>query len=75
LKKALDISSNAIPVHVHLAACYTSLGREDEARAEIAQVMKLSPRLSLAHISKTFPLKDQADLKRIVSDLRKAGLK
>ena len=75
LKKALDVAPNAIPIHLRLAVCYSLLGREDEARAEIAQVRKLSPKLSLAYISKTQPYKNQADLDLIISALRKAGLK
>jgi len=75
LKKALDASPNAISIHLRLAACYSLLGREDEARAEIAQVRKLSPKLSLAYISKTQPYKNQADLDLIINALRKAGMK
>ena len=75
LKKGLDVSPNAIPLHLRLAACYSLLDREDEARAEIAQVRKLNPKLSLAYISKMWAYKKQADSDLLINALRMAGMK
>jgi tetratricopeptide (TPR) repeat protein len=60
--------------HLRLAASYSELGREEEARAEIAEVLKLNPQFSLEGIRQRWPYKDPADLERYVSALRKAGL-
>jgi adenylate cyclase len=73
-KKGAALSPNAIDIHLRLAACYSSLGREDEARTEVAAVLKLNPKLSLGYLSKILPYKNQADLDQFMNDLRKAGL-
>jgi adenylate cyclase len=51
------------------------LGRDDDARAEAAEVLRLSPHYSLATWQQTYPLKDPAMQERWRADLRKAGLK
>ena len=60
--------------HLGLAASYSELGREEEARAEIAEVLKLNPQFSLEGIRQRWPYKDPADLARYVTALRQAGL-
>jgi adenylate cyclase len=46
-KRALTRNSNLLPAHVLLAVIYSELGREEEARAEVAEVLKISPKYSL----------------------------
>ncbi len=75
LEKALSLQPNSISILLRLAACYSSLGREEEARVEVAKVLKLNPKLSLAYLSKTYPYKNRADLDQMINALRKAGLK
>jgi len=75
LKKAVNLSPNAIDIRLRVASCYSSLGREDEARAEVAAILKLNPRLSLGYLAKMYPYKNKADLDRVINSLRKAGLK
>jgi adenylate cyclase len=58
-----------------LAASYSELGREEEARAEIAEVVKMNPQFSLEGMRQRWPYKDPADLERYLAALRKAGLK
>ena len=60
--------------HLRLAASYSELGREEEARAEIAEVLKVNPQFSLAEMQQRWPYKDPADLERYVAALRKVGL-
>jgi len=74
-KKAEAVSPNAIDIRLRLASCYSALGREDEAREEVATILKMNPRLSLGYLAKTLPYKNQADLEKVINDLRKAGLK
>ena len=45
-----------------------------EARAEVAEVLRVSPRASLEDMRPRWPYKDQAVLERILGALRKAGL-
>jgi len=74
-KKAASIAPNATDIRFRLASCYSSLGMEDEARAEVAKIRKLNPKLSLSHFTKTLPYKNKADLEKVINALRKAGLK
>jgi TolB-like protein/cytochrome c-type biogenesis protein CcmH/NrfG len=74
-KKALTRNSNLLAAHLFLATIYSELGREEEARAEAAEVLKISPKYSLEGARQMWPYKDQAVLERHLAALRKAGLK
>jgi len=74
LKKALRVSPDNLPAHTRLAATYSLSGREEEARAEAAEVLKINPKFSLQYFAKTLPYKNKADIERYISALRKAGL-
>jgi len=75
LKRVLDRNSNFMPAHVFLAASYSEIGREEDARAEVTEVERLSPQASLVALRRTLPYKDQSVLERLIDSLRKAGLK
>ena len=74
-KKALDRNPNYLPAHAFLAASYSSLGREAEANAAAEEVLRINPKFSLEHFSKTIPFKNQSDTDHLINALRKAGLK
>ena len=74
-KKALLLSPDMFFVHLSLAATYIEMGREKEARAEAAEALKINPRISLDHVAKLLPYKDQSENDRYIEVLRKAGLK
>jgi adenylate cyclase len=74
-KHTLTWNPNFLPAHARLAATYSELGREEEARAEAATVLQISPNFSLKGVSQRFPYKDPTVLERLVAALRKAGLK
>jgi adenylate cyclase len=61
--------------HVGLTSVYMKLGREREARAHAAEVLKIEPDFSLEWIGKLMPFKDPARLEHHLEALRKAGLK
>jgi adenylate cyclase len=50
------------------------LGREEEARAAAAEILRINPKFSLERYAKVLPFTQPA-AERIVEDLRKAGLK
>ena len=50
-------------------------GREKEARAEAAEVLRINPKFSLDYLAKANPYKDQSKRDEVVNALRKAGLK
>jgi len=60
--------------HVELAASYIYLGRENEARAEAAEVLRIDPEFSVERFLKGHP-RDQSEKDRIAENLRKAALK
>jgi TolB-like protein/Flp pilus assembly protein TadD len=73
-KKALQREANTQFPYIHMAISYMRLGREGEARAAAAEILRINPKFSLERYAKTLPFtKPVAD--RIVEDLRKAGLK
>ena len=51
------------------------MGREEEARAEIEKVRRISPKFSVDVHIKTSALKDRSKIDDIASASRKAGLK
>jgi len=74
-EKAVQRSPNYHFAHLNLAACYLLAGREEEARAEAKEVIRLNPGFSLDKFAKTVPLKNQEELKRFIASLRRSGLK
>ncbi len=61
--------------HMVEAIADVELRRNDDARTEAAEVLRLSPHYSLATWQQAYPLKDAAVQERWRTDLRKAGLK
>jgi len=51
------------------------VGREEEARSEAAEVLRINPQFSLEVLKQTAPIKDPAVAERVFTALRKAGLK
>ncbi len=66
---------NRLDIHLTLAAVCSELGREAEARAEAAEVLRINPKFSLEVHKQRAPIKDSAMLERHLAALRKAGLK
>ncbi|MBL7178006.1 MAG: tetratricopeptide repeat protein [Desulfobacteraceae bacterium] len=62
--------------YVLLAAAYSLAGRMEDARAEIAEVLRINPKSSLEDIAKNgYVNYKEADKERFSNALRKAGLK
>jgi adenylate cyclase len=73
-KKALQQQPNYQFPYIHMTISYIRLGRGEEARAAVAEILKINPKFSLERYAETLPfIKPVAD--RVVEDLRKAGLK
>jgi adenylate cyclase len=75
LKRVIDRSPDYMPAHAFLAATYSELEREEEARAEAAEFARLSPQTSIEVWKHRAPYKDQAVSERLYSSWRKAGMK
>jgi len=74
LKRALSRAPDMQVAHRFLAVAYIEAGQQDEARAAAAEVLRLSPTFSGEAERRKFPIKDTAELERIIDGLRKAGL-
>jgi adenylate cyclase len=75
LKKAIQIAPDNISAHMGLAATYSMMGREREARAEAAEVLRINPKFSMDYVAKNLGYKDQSETDKFHNALRKAGLK
>jgi adenylate cyclase len=74
-KKAIKREPNNFPAHLLLAATYSMMGLEKEARSEAEEVRRLNSKFSVDYFAKTSPYKDQTETDKIIDALRKAGLK
>ena len=73
-KKALKVSPKYIPGYIYIAACHSALGRDAEAAAAEKEVLRLNPKFNIESFAKRLPFKNEADVKRVLAALRKAGL-
>ena len=74
LKRARGRNPDYLPVRAYLAASYSELGREEEARTEAAEFVSLNPQTSTEAWRHRLPYEDQAVLERVLRNIRKAEL-
>jgi tetratricopeptide (TPR) repeat protein len=75
LKQYLTRYPNILGAHLTLAAVYSELGKEAEARAEAVEILRINPQFSLEVHKQREPIKDPTMLERHFAALRQAGLK
>jgi adenylate cyclase len=73
-KKCLRRQSDFWYANLGLTVAYQFLGREDEARAAVKEVLNFNPDFSIEIYKKANPYKNQAELELVVEAFRKAGL-
>jgi len=74
-RKSLQRSPDNIIAHINLAATYSMMGQDKEARAEAAEVLRINPKFSVDYYAKVLAYKDQSEIDKFINALRKAGLK
>jgi adenylate cyclase len=74
-KKSLQRAPDNFFTHLGLTGTYSMMGREKEARAEAAEVLRINPKFSVDSYAKLMSNKDQSFIDNFISALRKAGLK
>ena len=74
-KEALQHEPDSLPSHLGLVMSYMRLGRESEARAEVAEVLRINPNFSLERYANSDPTRNRTNFNRSIETLRKAGLK
>ena len=60
--------------HIHLAAAYSLIGREKDAKMEVAKAIKVDPKTSLELIEQNVLLYNKDDINRYIIALRKVGM-
>ena len=73
--KILQQEPDYLFAHTCLASCYALMNRNEEARAEAAEVLRIDPKFFVDYIVKRAGYKYAADRKRLRDALLKAGLK
>jgi hypothetical protein len=58
-----------------LTVIYSLSGRDEEARTQAAELLRISPKFSVEKFKKKLTYKREEDRERVLSALRKAGLK
>ena len=74
-KKSIQREPKNIFAHTGMAATYILMDREQEARAEAAEVLRINPNFSLDSLARSLPFKEQSMIDSYIGALRKAGLK
>ena len=74
-KQAVQRGPESIFSYIAIAAACSTAGRDLEAQAAAAEVLKINPKFSLEQFAKTVPDRDRVQVDRYVDALRKAGLK
>jgi adenylate cyclase len=74
-KKAVEREPKNGLAHLALVSGCIFSGREEEARAAAAEVLKINPDFSLEEYAKALPFKDRYQVDCAIDGLRKAGLK
>jgi adenylate cyclase len=72
-KKALKRAPDHLVGHIALVVTYTVMGREEEARAEAQEVLRINPKFSLSKWKKrALNFKDPAENDMIINAMNKA---
>src|SRR5262249_47266405 len=74
VKRVIARNPDHVTAHVMLAVIFSELGRTEEARREVREILRINPQFSLVNVRERIPYKDPAALERMVAGLQKAGL-
>ncbi len=74
-KKAVEQEPENLFTNLNLASACILAGREAEASAAAAEVLKINPMFSLKQYGLISPYRDRSFIDRRIDALRKAGLK
>jgi adenylate cyclase len=75
LRKAIQLAPKNFMYHINLAALYSLIGQDHEARAEAAEALRLNPKFSVDSWARLQPHRDPSAMDKYSDALRKAGLK
>jgi adenylate cyclase len=73
-EKAVRQAPDSLLARMMMAVVYSVSGRDEQARAEAAEVLRIQPKFSLKKFEKKLTYKREADREQFLGALRKAGL-
>jgi adenylate cyclase len=73
-EKAVRQAPNSLLDRMMMTVVYSLSGRDEEARAEAAEVLRIQPKFTLEKFKKKLTYKREEDTEKFISALRKAGL-
>jgi adenylate cyclase len=73
-ERGVALDPNYVGLHGSLASCYAALGRDEEAKAATAEMLRTNPRFTLKAFAAYVPYTHERDLQRSLNLLRKAGV-
>jgi adenylate cyclase len=74
-ERAVRETPNSLFARLFMTLAYSLSGRDEDARIEAAEVLRIHPKFSLEKFAKKVGYKNQEDKERLIVALRKAGLK
>src|SRR6266849_4270010 len=74
LRECASRQPNLLWPHLWLASAYAQSGQLEEARAEAAEVLRISPGFTIERHKRLAVFKDPKDAEQRIDGLRKAGL-
>jgi adenylate cyclase len=74
-EKAVRKEPDSFMAHLMMTVVYSLSGREEEARAEAAEALRINPKFSVEKFEKAVRIKKKTEKERFIGALRKAGLK
>jgi adenylate cyclase len=73
-EKAVSQKPNDLLARMMMTVVYSLSGRDEEARVQAAEVLRIQPKFTLKKFEKKLTYKKKADSEKFISALRKAGL-
>ena len=74
LERGVVHNPDFLAIHLALAGTYSEMGRDEDAKLEMKEVLRLSPDYNLRMCQEMVPLKDPDLKEKFLSVIRKAGL-
>jgi adenylate cyclase len=73
-EKAVRQEPDSLLARMMMTAVYSLSGRDEQARAEAAELLRIQPKFSLKKFEKRLTYKKKTDREKLLGALRKAGL-
>jgi adenylate cyclase len=74
-EKAVHNDPNSFMAHLMMIVVYSLSGRDEGARAEAAEALRINPNFSVEEFERAVKIKNKMKKERFIGTLRKAGLK